>query len=35
MNKPGVSVKLRDVLQQVSAYDNIPRKKAKFQVGLI
>lgn len=31
MNKPGVSAKLRDVLRQVSAYDNVPRKKAKFQ----
>lgn len=31
MNKPGVSAKLRDVLQQVSTYDNVPRKKAKFQ----
>eukprot|EP00064_Thunnus_orientalis_P009246 superscaffoldBa00001161_g9269 len=31
MNKPGVSAKLKDVLKQVSAYDNVPRKKAKFQ----
>lgn len=31
MNKPGVGAKLRDVLQQVSTYDNVPRKKAKFQ----
>ncbi|XP_040015332.1 cell growth-regulating nucleolar protein [Xiphias gladius] len=31
MNKPGVSAKLKDVLIQVSAYDNVPRKKAKFQ----
>uniref|UniRef100_A0A3P8RSJ3 Cell growth-regulating nucleolar protein n=1 Tax=Amphiprion percula TaxID=161767 RepID=A0A3P8RSJ3_AMPPE len=31
MNKPGVSAKLRDVLRQVSTYDNVPRKKAKFQ----
>lgn len=31
MNKPGVSAKLKDVLQQVSSYDNVPRKKAKFQ----
>ncbi|KAF6731781.1 Cell growth-regulating nucleolar protein [Oryzias melastigma] len=31
MNKPGISPKLRDVLKQVSAYDNVPRKKAKFQ----
>lgn len=34
MNKPGVSAKLKDVLIQVSAYDNVPRKKAKFQVGV-
>lgn len=33
MNKPGVSAKLRDVLRQLSSYDNVPRKKAKFQVG--
>ncbi|XP_057701459.1 transmembrane protein 128 isoform X1 [Corythoichthys intestinalis] len=31
MNKPGVSAKLKDVLKQVSAYDNVPRKKAKFE----
>ncbi|CAG5983491.1 unnamed protein product [Menidia menidia] len=31
MNKPGVSPKLKDVLRQVSTYDNVPRKKAKFQ----
>ncbi|XP_061688403.1 cell growth-regulating nucleolar protein [Syngnathoides biaculeatus] len=31
MNKPGVSVKLKAVLQQVSAYDNVPRKKSKFE----
>ncbi|XP_070815571.1 cell growth-regulating nucleolar protein [Chaetodon trifascialis] len=31
MNKPGVSAKLKDVLRQVSMYDNVPRKKAKFQ----
>ncbi|XP_042357945.1 cell growth-regulating nucleolar protein [Plectropomus leopardus] len=31
MNKPGVSAKLKDVLRQVSSYDNVPRKKAKFQ----
>lgn len=35
MNKPGVSAKLKEVLSKVSAYDNVPRKKAKFQVGLI
>lgn len=34
MNKPGVSAKLKDVLRQVSTYDNVPRKKAKFQVGV-
>lgn len=32
MNKPGVSAKLKEVLKQVSAYDNVPRKKAKFEV---
>uniref|UniRef100_A0A8D3AE87 Ly1 antibody reactive homolog (mouse) n=1 Tax=Scophthalmus maximus TaxID=52904 RepID=A0A8D3AE87_SCOMX len=31
MNKPGVSAKLKDVLSQVSMYDNVPRKRAKFQ----
>ncbi|KAM4740853.1 cell growth-regulating nucleolar protein [Anableps anableps] len=31
MSKPGVSAKLRDVLNQVSGYENVPRKKAKFQ----
>jgi len=31
MNKPGISPKLKDVLNQLSSYDNIPRKKAKFQ----
>ncbi|XP_023283625.1 cell growth-regulating nucleolar protein [Seriola lalandi dorsalis] len=31
MNKPGVSAKLKDVLRQVSTYDNVPRKRAKFQ----
>ncbi|XP_040890098.1 cell growth-regulating nucleolar protein [Toxotes jaculatrix] len=31
MNKPGISAKLKNVLTQVSTYDNVPRKKAKFQ----
>ncbi|KAM9860360.1 cell growth-regulating nucleolar protein [Aulostomus maculatus] len=31
MDKPGVSAKLKEVLKQVSAYDNVPRKKAKFE----
>nr|XP_046240455.1 cell growth-regulating nucleolar protein [Scatophagus argus] len=31
MNKPGVSAKLKEVLRQVTTYDNVPRKKAKFQ----
>ncbi|XP_018590862.2 cell growth-regulating nucleolar protein [Scleropages formosus] len=31
MNKPGIGAKLKDVLKQVSSYDNVPRKKAKFQ----
>lgn len=31
MNKQGISTMLKDVLNQVSSYDNVPRKKAKFQ----
>ncbi|XP_075870374.1 cell growth-regulating nucleolar protein [Nelusetta ayraudi] len=31
MSKPGVSAKLKDVLRQLCNYDNVPRKKAKFQ----
>ncbi|XP_051933116.1 cell growth-regulating nucleolar protein isoform X1 [Hippocampus zosterae] len=31
MNKPGVSAQLKAVLKQVSTYDNVPRKKAKFE----
>ncbi|KAJ7999670.1 hypothetical protein DPEC_G00196820 [Dallia pectoralis] len=31
MNKPGINAQLKGVLQQVSSYDNVPRKKAKFQ----
>ncbi|CAB1354185.1 unnamed protein product [Coregonus sp. 'balchen'] len=31
MNKPGISAMLKDVLSQVSSYDNVPRKKSKFQ----
>ncbi|KAL0977803.1 hypothetical protein UPYG_G00161380 [Umbra pygmaea] len=31
MNKPGISANLKDVLDQLSSYDNIPRKKEKFQ----
>ncbi|XP_023655728.1 cell growth-regulating nucleolar protein [Paramormyrops kingsleyae] len=31
MNKPGINPKLKDVLNQVSSYENVPRKKAKFQ----
>lgn len=31
LDKPGVSAMLRSVLQQVATYDNVPRKKAKFQ----
>lgn len=33
MDKPGVSAELKAVLKQVSAYENVPRKKAKFEVG--
>ncbi|XP_060757245.1 cell growth-regulating nucleolar protein isoform X2 [Neoarius graeffei] len=31
LEKPGASARLRSVLQQISTYDNVPRKKAKFQ----
>ncbi|XP_052005460.1 cell growth-regulating nucleolar protein-like [Xyrauchen texanus] len=31
MNRPGVESRLRQVLDQVSSYDNVPRKRAKFQ----
>ncbi|XP_046881661.1 cell growth-regulating nucleolar protein isoform X2 [Hypomesus transpacificus] len=31
MNKQGVNAMLKDILNQVSSYDNVPRKKAKFQ----
>ncbi|KAK1901301.1 Cell growth-regulating nucleolar protein [Dissostichus eleginoides] len=31
MNKPGVSAKLKDVLQLVNSYGNVPRKRSKFQ----
>ncbi|CAL9704208.1 unnamed protein product [Knipowitschia caucasica] len=31
LSRPGLSSSLQNVLQQVSAYDNVPRKKAKFQ----
>ncbi|XP_012879307.1 PREDICTED: cell growth-regulating nucleolar protein isoform X2 [Dipodomys ordii] len=31
MKKPNVSPKVRELLEQISAFDNIPRKKAKFQ----
>ncbi|KAI4900829.1 hypothetical protein NFI96_025099 [Prochilodus magdalenae] len=31
MNKPGINPKLKEVLNQISSYDNVPRKKAKFQ----
>ncbi|XP_066498840.1 cell growth-regulating nucleolar protein [Hoplias malabaricus] len=31
MAKPGINPKLKQVLNQMSSYDNIPRKKAKFQ----
>lgn len=34
MNKPGISTKLKEVLSKVSTYDNVPRKKAKFEVGV-
>lgn len=31
LSKPDLSASLRRVLQQVAAYDNVPRKQAKFQ----
>ncbi|XP_007496803.1 cell growth-regulating nucleolar protein isoform X2 [Monodelphis domestica] len=31
MKKPTISPKLREILEKVSGFDNIPRKKAKFQ----
>ncbi|XP_062381021.1 cell growth-regulating nucleolar protein [Sardina pilchardus] len=31
MDRPGVTPKLKEILNQVSSYDNVPRKKAKFQ----
>ncbi|MEE6462510.1 hypothetical protein FKM82_001620 [Ascaphus truei] len=29
--KPGISSNIQNILNQISSYDNIPRKKAKFQ----
>ncbi|XP_074085901.1 cell growth-regulating nucleolar protein [Macrotis lagotis] len=31
MKKPSISPKLQEILEKVSGFDNIPRKKAKFQ----
>ncbi|KAM8940431.1 cell growth-regulating nucleolar protein isoform 2-T2 [Pelodytes ibericus] len=31
MKKPSISPNIRNILSQISGYDNIPRKKAKFQ----
>ncbi|XP_052010599.1 cell growth-regulating nucleolar protein-like [Xyrauchen texanus] len=31
MNRPGVEYRLRQVLDQVSSYNNVPRKRAKFE----
>ncbi|XP_053724531.1 cell growth-regulating nucleolar protein isoform X1 [Synchiropus splendidus] len=31
INKPGINPGLKNVLKQVSAYDNVPRKKSKFE----
>ncbi|XP_048044943.1 cell growth-regulating nucleolar protein [Megalobrama amblycephala] len=31
MERPGIQPRLQQVLRQVSAYDNVPRKRAKFQ----
>lgn len=32
MKKPNISPKVRNVLEQMRVFDNIPRKKVKFQV---
>lgn len=34
MNRPNITPNLKNILNQISTYDNIPRKKAKFQVSL-
>ncbi|XP_062964013.1 cell growth-regulating nucleolar protein isoform X1 [Cynocephalus volans] len=31
MKRPSVSPKVRELLEQISAFDNVPRKKVKFQ----
>ncbi|NXF03908.1 LYAR protein, partial [Smithornis capensis] len=31
MKKPNISLKVRNILEQMRAFDNIPRKKVKFQ----
>ncbi|XP_077333918.1 cell growth-regulating nucleolar protein [Lithobates pipiens] len=31
MNRPNITPNLKNILNQISTYDNIPRKKAKFQ----
>ncbi|XP_064221717.1 cell growth-regulating nucleolar protein [Aotus nancymaae] len=31
IKRPNVSPKVRELLEQISAFDNVPRKKAKFQ----
>ncbi|NWU56215.1 LYAR protein, partial [Dromas ardeola] len=31
MKKPNISLKVRNILEQMRVFDNIPRKKAKFQ----
>ncbi|XP_023580093.1 cell growth-regulating nucleolar protein isoform X2 [Octodon degus] len=31
IKKPNVSPKVKELLEQISAFDNVPRKKAKFQ----
>lgn len=32
MKKPNINPKVRNILEQMRAFDNIPRKKVKFQV---
>ncbi|XP_063193432.1 cell growth-regulating nucleolar protein isoform X2 [Chroicocephalus ridibundus] len=33
MKKPNISPKVRNILEQMRVFDNIPRKKAKFQIS--
>lgn len=33
IKKPNVSPKVRELLQQISAFDNVPRKRRSFRTG--